>query len=597
MLMPTLLGAQSADEVSEFIRQELRNFIVPGADDNTAYLLDLGRQWDLPGVPDAVGQARRARAIAEQDSKVAALTARNAELDAAIDAALTQDEPEPVVAEPEAPPRVNAEFVRKIAEWKRDHPEAVAAEAVEDFDDDVDEDDEAEPVRAGLPVPVSDVMLPVAAAERVQIEGLNKKHCVIGNYGGKSVVLSYERWPLNSAVMVPTFQGFGDFRNRYLNCYVERHTDGGTKLVSAGKAWLAHPKRLTYESVVFEPSEPVVLPGNRLNLWREFAVAPAEGNWELLSDHIYEVLGAGDPQAGDYIVRWLAWTLQNPGRAAEVVLVLQGEEGSGKGTLARVMLKIFGPCGLPISDPKHLVGAFSGHLHHCVFMFLDEAFWAGNVAAEGRLKSLVTEETIMIEPKYFGAFPIRNLLHIMMASNNDWVVPAGHAARRYAVFKVSDAVVGNFAYFAALNAELEAGGAAAMLYDLLRLDLGGWHPKQIYATAALAQQKQHSLRGLDAWIEDMLQRGCLPVPVQGYPNRCLSMHLLDAAKKFDRYTTASRIAKKLQDLFGVYEFNNQVRRGWAFPSLAECRQIWEARNGGQWPWHHDVPQWRQWGDE
>ena len=77
-------------------------------------------------------------------------------------------------------------------------------------------------------------------------------------------------------------------------------------------------------------------------------------------------------------------------------------------------------------------------------MFLDEAFWAGNVAAEGRLKSLVTEETIMIEPKYFGPFQVRNLLHIMMSSNNDWVVPAGHGSRRYAVYKVSNALVGDF---------------------------------------------------------------------------------------------------------------------------------------------------------
>jgi hypothetical protein len=29
-----------------------------------------------------------------------------------------------------------------------------------------------------------------------------------------------------------------------------------------------------------------------------------------------------------------------------------------------------------------------------------------------------------------------------------------------------------------------------MLHDLLARDLGGWHPKEIYKTAALTEQKQ-----------------------------------------------------------------------------------------------------------
>jgi len=159
-------------------------------------------------------------------------------------------------------------------------------------------------------------------------------------------------------------------------------------------------------------------------------------------------------------------------------------------------------------------------------MSVDEAFWAGDHRAEGRLKSLVTEETITIEPKYVQPFPVRNMLHIMMTSNSDWVVPAGHGARRFAVFKVSNARVGDRKYFDVLNAELGAGGIAAMLHDLLQLDLAGWHPKEIYKTAALMEQKQQSLRGLDAWIEAMLQSGSLPEPIRVTPIaacRCTSL--------------------------------------------------------------------------
>jgi len=445
-----------------------------------------------------------------------------------------------------------------------------------------------------------DFDLPVIAAAADQVDLLNQKHAVIGNYGDKVMVLGWEPWEINPNVMVPRFQTFEDFGKRYSHRYVEvKSEDGDKKKKPAGKYWLSNPDRQTYDAVTFEPGAGEVLKGNRVNLWRGFALEPKAGKWPLMHDHIHQVLGGGDPEAGRYIVWWIAWMLQHPGERAEVVLVLKGEEGAGKGILARALLRMFGAYGLPVSDQKHLTGGFSGHLQHCVFLFLDEAFWAGNVAAEGRLKSLVTEETIMLEPKYVQAFQVRNVLHIMMASNSDWVVPAGHGARRYAVFEVSADRMGDKAYFDALGAEMNNGGVEAMMFDLLQLDLGDWHPKLIYKTAALTKQKQRSLRGLDAWIETMLQRGALPYPVYNYPNRALSESLLEEAKRHDQYTNDTVISVKLKEVFGEFDKdpvgmkpgNSGGKRLWIFPPLLECRAKWEKRNGGEWPWHQDIGEW------
>jgi hypothetical protein len=454
---------------------------------------------------------------------------------------------------------------------------------------------EPKAVRLALHKPF-EIALPVAATGAEQIRLLNQKHAVISNYGGKVVVMSWERWEINPDVMVPIFQTFADFKNRYMHRYAEQQLEGGTARVPVGKYWLGHPERLTYDGVVFDPSGGERLVGNRLNLWRGFAVEPKPGQWGLMRDHIYRVLGAGDPEAGRYIEWWIAWMLQNPARRAEAVLVLKGDEGAGKGILAGALMQMLGSAALPVSDQKHLTGAFSGHLQHCVFLFLDEAFWAGGVSAEGRLKSLVTEATIMIEPKYVQAFQVRNMLHIMMSSNNDWVVPAGHGARRYAVFEVSGERIGDKAYFDALAAELERGGVEAMMWDLLRLDLGGWHPKEIYKTQALLEQKLHSLRGLDAWIEGMLQNGKLPACdiYNKYPNRAYSVELLKAAMAHDRYTNETVVAAKLKKLFDVTPFNKSGRRGWVFPPLADCRKAWETRNGGKWQWDSDIPEWVLW---
>jgi hypothetical protein len=454
------------------------------------------------------------------------------------------------------------------------------------------EQPDEEQQEAGQIVTSTQIALPNLISAPKAIALLNQKHHVIGNYGNRCVILSWERWEIDRNVSIPTFQRFQDFTNRYMNRFVWKQTKNGLEKVPAGKFWLTHPGRLTYDSVAFRPNEPQILSDNRLNLWRGFGVFPKKGSWKLMRDHIYRVLGAGDREAGLYIIRWLAYTVQHPDEVGEIVLVLQGDEGTGKGTLANAMLRIFGPHALPVSQSKHLTGGFSGHLQHCCFLFLDEAFWAGDVQAEGRLKNLITEKTITIEPKYFTPFQVPNLLHIMISSNNEWVVPAGPHARRFAVFKVSDECMNNFAYFSTLRAELDNGGVEAMLYDLLALDLGNWHPRQIYTTTALMEQKAHSLRGLDAWIETMLQEGRLPFPFGAYPNRSLTSDLTEQAKQFDRYTNHSLVPRKLQKLFHVEPFGTGSARGWKFPPLPEARALWEARFGGKWTWLREIKEWQ-----
>jgi hypothetical protein len=428
---------------------------------------------------------------------------------------------------------------------------------------------------------------------------MNTKHALIEDYGGKCVVLSWRRWHVNRNVFVPVFQTVDDIKRIY-----HRHkvpTDRGLK--SYADWWLDHPQGKQYDQVVYEPrprragidrGEPEVLEGNVLNLWRGFAIEPKAGDCSLMRWHIDDVLANEDEDSAEYIMNWLAWAVQNPGKVAEAAIVFQGGEGAGKGTLSNAMVKIFGPHALPISNPDLLFGGFSGHLHTCSFLALEEAFWAGNHKAEGVLKNLITDPLITIHPKFCQAFQARNCLHIMMTSNADWIVPASHDARRYAVFKVSDRRRDDAKYFNELNAQLDGGGLAAMLHDLLEWPLGERHPKMICETAALTDQKMESLRGLDAWVESMLQEGVLPgdkwsgaadLP----PNRALSGDLLRSAQVHDRYTNNSRIIKKLRALDMLDEdFNIQTKRGWVFRPLSECRRSWEDRNRGVWQWHRPL---------
>ena len=290
------------------------------------------------------------------------------------------------------------------------------------------------------------------------IEALNQKHFVIGNIGGKCLIGEWIPSPIDPEGQALSFQGPDAFKLRYANQYV-----GGRAL---GLSWLQDGRRKGYEGIDLVPNGPEVLPNGYLNLWRGFGVEPKKGDWSLMEKHIREILANDDPKAAAYILRSLAWDFQNPGKPAEVALATKGPKGSGKGVLGKALRKIFGEHGLHIFSQKHLTGNFNAHLRSCLFLFADEAFWAGDKKGEGVLKGLITEPTLMIEQKGVDAIMSPNRLKIMMAANAEWVVPASRDERRYAVFEVSDARVGDREYFKALHHELGNGGLEAMLFDL-----------------------------------------------------------------------------------------------------------------------------------
>jgi hypothetical protein len=286
------------------------------------------------------------------------------------------------------------------------------------------------------------------------------------------------------------------------------HAVNGTNKTAA-QVWLGHPKRRTYDGgVVFDPSGKNVRP-NQLNIWRGFARKPKQGCWAKMEWHLRNIICNGDEGSYTYLFNWNARMVQLPGEQGETIIVLRSLEGSGKGFLGHAMREIFGGAhGRRIGDEQKLVGRFNAHMAGVVFLFADEAFYAGDKAGEGILKGLATEPTFMMEGKGRDAIEMANFLHILMASNKDHVVPVSIGGRRIVFFEVSEAMIGNHDYFAALHKELyEEGGLEAMLYDMLNADISGWNHRAIPNSVGLMEQKKRSLPPEHKWWMENLHRG------------------------------------------------------------------------------------------
>ena len=86
---------------------------------------------------------------------------------------------------------------------------------------------------------------------------------------------------------------------------------------------------------------------------------------------------------------------------------------------------------------------------------------------------LPTEDSLIVEPKGKDAFQIKNHMRLIIASNNEWVVPAGMEERRFFVLDVCDKNMQNREYFNRIFEQMDNGGREALLYDLLRYNLEG----------------------------------------------------------------------------------------------------------------------------
>jgi Mesyanzhinovviridae DNA primase len=445
-------------------------------------------------------------------------------------------------------------------------------------------------------------------AEHSILRELNERHAVVESFGGKCRITSWERSGCGERDReMLQFQSFTDFHNRYKNRWVEVPVGDKGKTVRkpAGVWWTEHHLRRQYRGIVFDPSVDGDANGY-MNLWRGFSVSATPGEYPLFRELVDEVLASGDRELSEYLWKWTAWLIQNRHEQAEVALVLRGKPGTGKGTFVRTLGDLFGQHFVHVSSSKDVAGNFNAHMRDCVLLFGDEAFLGGSQDSVGTLKRIITEPTLFIEGKGQDARQWPNRLHVILASNEDWVVPTGPDERRFVALDISTVHKEDEPWFAAIKAEMNGGGLSALLYDMLAMDLGDWHPRRGRPqTAALTDQKVHSLSGIESeWFESLqsaLLHGASRL-VGGEVWLSTTEHLdylnlnLRPRKLFGSNALAALLGEPQSNHsgrgMGFEKRREQPGRGYCgyvIPPLAEARRRWDERRF-PYPWD-DADDW------
>jgi hypothetical protein len=364
--------------------------------------------------------------------------------------------------------------------------------------------------------------MPKTGADNEMLTELNDKYCAVTT-GGKYRIMYQARnakgpdWEWTSKT---------DFLSLHENRKIFS-ADNPDKTVPLGLSWQQWPRRRTASGTTFDASlEAGALDANNnLNLWLGWAIEPQPGKWTRFEAMIRDDICSGESKAAEYFFNWAAWKFQHPGELPGTAFAMRGNKGTGKGTLGEAFVNIFGNHAIATSSMDHVFGRFNGHMERILFAFADEAFWAGDPRQDARLKKLVTDRDSMFEHKNIQPYPGINRTAVMLATNDDWVVPATEGERRYCVVRTSDKHQcpegepnhPNRPYWNAIYAELRSGGLAAFLHAMLHRPLAaGWHPRaHVPLTQELAEQKARSLKGVVGFYFERLQTGTVTETLEG----------------------------------------------------------------------------------
>lgn len=366
----------------------------------------------------------------------------------------------------------------------------------------------------------------------------------------------------------------------------------GTVMVDKGKVqvpkykfdvWLESPDRRNYSNIVFAPQG---TKESEYNLWKGWPIAPQDnpqGCFYFLK-HVKEVICSGEEDLYNYVITWLADAVQNVCDKPGVCMVLQGSQGTGKSMFAEYIMGMYGKYGLVSTNSDYLFGKHNFHLANKLMVFADESCWAGNKHHASVLNNMITSKTMSFEPKGVNLITIDNYLRLMMATNDEWAVPASGTARRFFIVRVSDKYRDNRQYFEQLAFEMENEGPECLLGYLQNFKIQR-NLRNIPQTSAITQNKLltaiHNNPVLGWWIQRLNEE--LPTRHCTGWNDVISVS--DLYKDYFYSTGVNKNDRGNQVSFGMLfktlipdgvkitkrRVNGQLKRFYRLPSLEDCR--------------------------
>jgi hypothetical protein len=219
------------------------------------------------------------------------------------------------------------------------------------------------------------------------------------------------------------------------------------------------------------------------NTWREPPRVTPPADWpkcvQPFLDHIEYLVPVAVERA--LVLDWLAHIEQAPGVLPHVhILMVTERQGIGRNWMSCVLARVWpGAVALDVDLPRLLDGGFNGRLSRKILAVVNEIREGGGTTAyrhADRLRSLLTDETRPIDPKYGRQYVEFNSARWLMFSNHANALPLDRFDRRIYAIENPDAPR-SAAYYTKLYATAGDARFIASVREWLRVrDISRFNP-------------------------------------------------------------------------------------------------------------------------
>lgn len=138
------------------------------------------------------------------------------------------------------------------------------------------------------------------------------------------------------------------------------------------------------------------------------------------------------PAERDFFERWLAWTVVHPEKKVVVTPVIRADHGVGKNFLAEVVCApLLGHANVKGSRLREVLDPHADEVWQSCLTVLDEVYANGRKDITNKLKSVLSDQTRQINPKYQAAYRQEVFANFIIFSNDKSPVYIEEGDRRY----------------------------------------------------------------------------------------------------------------------------------------------------------------------
>ena len=275
------------------------------------------------------------------------------------------------------------------------------------------------------------------------------------------------------------------------------------------KKWQESPGRkwINSDDLVFDPEGKHV--GDHINMFSGIKMVPVSGDAMPIINHLYKLCG-GDDAVVDWIIKWIAYPLQNVGAKMATAVVFHGAEGTGKNIFWDLVCEIYGRWSVQISQSQ-IETEFNAWILQKLFVLANEVLSnRERKHIKGRLKALITEKSVLINQKNMPIREESNHANFVFLSNESQPIDTDTSDRRLMVVECSEVSTGE--YYKELKSKIDV---EAFYQFLLNYDLEGFnvHTKPIVTDAKLELIKQN-MRSEQLFIQQWIDGDIDGVPYE-----------------------------------------------------------------------------------